>query len=163
MCLHFKSWGNLSMHFHYMAFTKMTFFAACILTAIFFQPPRNNVKTQSIINVIYSKVIFRFKTRLIHFTRIYCICCLCVCACVHETSVSVYLLNWVIGCLITLELAFEKEDNVNCVIGPFQNHSWASLTHPCDPSLQNMESTSNATRMFKHRAVDIFSSLCVMV
>lgn len=133
VCLHLKSWGNLSMHFHYMAFTNMTFVAACILTAIFSQPPRNNVTTQSIISIIYSKVIFSFKTRLIHFfTCIYCIWCLCVCACVSETSLSVCLLNWVIGCLLTLELAFKKEDNVNGVTGPFhmEKPQWGFINSP---------------------------------
>lgn len=64
------------MHFHYMAFTNMTFVAACILTTIFLLLPRNNVTAQSIISLIYSNVIFRFRTGFFQFMHVPVVCVL---------------------------------------------------------------------------------------
>ena len=123
---------------------------------------------------MYSKVIFSFETGCLLFVS--CVCVF-VCVCVSsgsKTSVSACPSNWVIGCLLTMGLAFKKRtmSALSLELFTWKSPSGASLTHPHDPRQQNMECISNPAQKYELqerwvllRILDVwwFSVLCVDV
>lgn len=82
-----------------------------------------------------------------------------VCICVRvssdsKISVSVCLPNWVIGCLLTLGLAFKKRtmSAPSLKLFTWKSPSGASLTRPHDPRQRNMECISNPAQKYEYKS-----------
>lgn len=88
-------------------------------------------------------------------------CEVCVFVCVpsnRKNSVSVCLPNWVIGCLLTLRLAFKKRtmSALSLKLFTWKSPSGASLTHPHDPRQQNMECISNPAQKYEYKSCGFY-------
>lgn len=87
----------------------------------------------------------------------YFVRCVYLCVCVlsgSKNSVSACLPNWVIGCLLTLGLAFKKRtmSALSLELFTWKSPSGASLTHPHDPRQQNIECISNPAQKYEYKS-----------